>query len=135
MLGSTLQLSVRVKGLWMNNILEQDERIIHEAIEAAKNGSWEQFAKLSNEGFVNPETMREQFLHSSALVKASNGDIRIEAISVDDPVEYGERLVTARLHFSEKMSPIIMLLHSEDVGGKFEYGIWAFYQEISWMEG
>ena len=117
----------------MLQLTENERNRIDQVIEVALNGNWEQFRELSDKPFRNEDSMREQFVDSSSILKSLNGKW-IE----EDEVKYNDddtRVLFVKLiPSSSKEENINITLHSTTGDDRGEISIWTFHQDVDWTK-
>lgn len=101
---------------------------ISDVISAAQNNSWEKFKSLSDEPFLNEETMMEQFEESSIILRDMNHQWDLKVSISQDPT--GPRILFSQIMAQSVDQPLILILHSTTAAEDSRISIWAFYQNI-----
>ncbi|PBB91685.1 hypothetical protein CK215_15580 [Mesorhizobium sp. WSM3864] len=115
----------------MSETISQAESArIESAIQAAVAGSWEVFAKLTDEPFPNDASMREQFEDSTPRLQQAGGNWEMTwgiGIVPDD----GTRVITAMIKAPPTVD-IVLTLHSMSDRDDSTISVWTFFQQRNW---
>ncbi|MDX8535399.1 hypothetical protein RFM41_30700 [Mesorhizobium sp. VK25A] len=115
----------------MSETISQAESArIESAIRAAVSGSWEEFAKLTDEPFPNDASMREQFEDSSPRLQQAGGNWEMTSgigIVPDD----GTRMITVMIKAPPAVD-IVLTLHSTSDRDDSTISVWTFLQQLNW---
>ena len=112
----------------MDEISDFERDRVRDLISAAVSADWERFSQLSEGGFINSESMKEQF-DTSILELASyqaGWERRMSVSVVDD----GTRVIDVAL-FSKVQSapPVNLIIHSTNDTSLSKISVWVFYPE------
>ena len=103
--------------------LLERQRIV-EILAAISAKDWLRFETLSDELFINPSSMREQF--DDSISKVSNDLDDWESATTIDPKADGTRLIWINLPGkTPEKPPIHLIVHSTKAG----ISIWVFYEQ------
>ncbi|RUV99754.1 MULTISPECIES: hypothetical protein [unclassified Mesorhizobium] len=115
----------------MSETISQAESArIESAIQAAVAGSWEVFAKLTDEPFPDDASMREQFEDSTPRLQQAGGNWEMKwgiGIVPDDAT----RVITAMIKAPPTVD-IVLTLHSTSDLDDSTISIWTFFQQRNW---
>ncbi|TIR25461.1 MAG: hypothetical protein E5X34_10140 [Mesorhizobium sp.] len=103
---------------------------IERAIDAAVSGSWEEFAKLTDEPFANDASMREQFEDSAPRLQQAGGNWEMTS-GIGIVPEDGTRVITVMIKAPPTVD-IILTLHSMSDSDDSAISIWTFFQQLNW---
>jgi hypothetical protein len=100
-------------------------------LQSAMSGSWEEFAKLTDEPFASDVSMREQFDDSSKRLRKAGG-AWIESRKVEI-IDDGTRLIFVTIENKQAGNTNILLsLHSTSDMTDSVISIWTFFQQLDW---
>ncbi|MEI9403354.1 hypothetical protein [Mesorhizobium argentiipisi] len=114
----------------MSTTISQAESArIESAIQAAVSGSWEEFAKLTDEPFPNDASMKEQFEDSYPRLKQARGNWQMTS-DIGIVPEDGTRVITVILKAPPNVD-IVLTLHSTSDRDDSAISIWTFFQQLN----
>lgn len=103
---------------------------IDRAIEAAVSGSWEEFAKLTDEPFPNDASMKEQFEDSSLRLQQAGGNWEMTS-GIGIVPDGTARLITVMIKAPPTVDILLTLRSTNDQDDSI-IGIWTFAQMPNW---
>jgi uncharacterized caspase-like protein len=111
-------------------ISQAESARIESVIQAAVSGSWEEFAKLTDQPFPNDASMIEQFEDSSHRLQEAAGNWEITS-GIGIVPDGDARLITVMIMAPPALD-IVLTLHSTTDRDDSIISIWTFFQQLNW---